>query len=525
MVKKCDQALSDHLSYLDKYKQCSERLATAQQTYEITRSNTSGTRQELSLHIETLQDLLNQQASMIVLVNNTVEAGERLYTSTGEEGREIIRHQLLELQQALETLYDGVTLSEREIQAKISKWSGFDECSEIFDTWLSNLESELKPQIELKSTLDEKRAQLQSYRTLFHDAQTHQQDLFDLRDKVDCLPDRPEKIEKILINLSKRHESVLKRASEFVERYVVCKKVYFSIYDHIILIFRYISRYEGIVSDHQQYSKAVLDAHEWLDATLNTVNMWGDTEVERVSLHTNLDRLQNLLQSLPEEEPRVRQIRSLGDKVIPGTLESGQVNIRSQMDSSQQEWEGLVSTVKSTIDCLRSKLQHWNEYETSKELCLAWIRDTDTKLHAVDLRSTLDEKKEQLEMLRSLQGEVRAKELEIDVVAERAHQLHKHSLRGSQVSEIGIKYQQISSKVKELNNRWQQYVTGHQEFNSQLNDISQWLDEIRNKLAYCSNFSGLSQKDLETKMETIQDLLLYKESGFAKVYFNLITYF
>jgi nesprin-1 len=49
---------------------------------------------------------------------------------------------------------------------------------------------------------------------------------------------------------------------------------------------------------------------------------------------------------LPEEEPRIHQIRSLGEKVIPGTVESGQVNIRAQIDSSQQEWEGLISAVK-----------------------------------------------------------------------------------------------------------------------------------------------------------------------------------
>lgn len=278
-------------------------------------------------------------------------------------------------------------------------------------------------------------------------------------------------------------------------------------------------RYEAIVSDHQQYSKAVLDTHEWLDATLNAVNLWGDAELERVSLHTNLDRLQNLLQSLPEDEPRVHQIRSLGEKVIPGTLESGQVNIRSQIDSSQQEWEGLVSAVKMTIDSLETKLQQWNEYETSKERCFAWIRDTDTKLHAVDLKSTLEEKKGQLEKLRNLQGEVRAKELEIDAVTERAHQLHKRSSRSSHISELGAKYQQISSKVKDLNNRWQQYVTSHQEFDNQLSECTRWLDDIRNKLAYCSDLSATSQKDLEKKMEIIQDLLLYKETGFAKVRF------
>ena len=50
-------------------------------------------------------------------------------------------------------------------------------------------------------------------------------------------------------------------------------------------------RYEAIVSDHQQYSKAVMDTQEWLDATHNTVLLWGDMDLERISLHTNLERL------------------------------------------------------------------------------------------------------------------------------------------------------------------------------------------------------------------------------------------
>ena len=261
-----------------------------------------------------------------------------------------------------------------------------------------------------------------------------------------------------------------------------------------------------------------MDTHEWLDATHNAVSIWGDAEIERVSLHTNLDRLRNLLQTLPEEEPRIRQIRNLGEKVIPGTLESGQVNIRSQIDSSQQEWESLVSAVKSTMEALESKLQQWNEFEASKERCLTWIRETDTKLHAVDLKSTLEEKKDQLEKLRVLQGEVRAKELEIDAVSERAQLLHKNlTSRTSHISELSVKYQQISCKVKELNNRWQQYVTSHQEFASKLSECSAWLEDIKNKLAYCSDLSTSTQKDLEKKLEMIQDMLLYKDDGFAKV--------
>ncbi|KZC10894.1 Nesprin-1 [Dufourea novaeangliae] len=494
LVKKCEQAVADHAAYLERYKQCSEWLANARTAYQSIKDDISGTRQELTSNVSTLKDLLSRQSSANLLINNTVEAGERLYPTTGMEGREIVRQQLLDLQQAFEELYDSIASTERELQSKISRWSGFDESNEAFERWLRTIETQLKPEIELKTTLDEKRAQLQIYRTFLHDVQSHQQDLLDLRDKADNLPDSTDKVHQTLRKLNERHAAVLKRAAAFVERY------------------------EGIVSDHQQYSKAVLDTHEWLDATHNAVILWGDTELERVSLHTNLDRLLNLLRNLPEDTPRVEQIASLGKKVIPGTLESGQINIRSQIDSSQQELQSLVTAVESTIESLENKLQQWNEFETSKERCLAWMRETDTKLHAVDLKATLQEKKDQLELLRTLQGQVRAKELEIDAVTEKAQQLHKNlTSRTTQMSELSIKYQQISNKVKDLNSRWHQYVTTHQEFDNQVADCTRWLDDIRKKLAYCSDLGASSQKDLENKMEIVQGLLLYKEDGFAKV--------
>ncbi|XP_008555407.1 muscle-specific protein 300 kDa isoform X6 [Microplitis demolitor] len=494
LVKKCEQATQDHAAYLERYKQCTDWLAASQAQYQASRDTSNATKQDLISNGDSLRELLSRITAGTLLVNNTVEAGERLYPTTGSEGREIIRQQLLDLQQALESLVDGVSSTERDIQVKISRWLGFDDCSGSFEKWLSQMEKRIKPELELKTTLDEKRIQLQIYRDSLHDIQSHQEDLLALRDKSDNLPDKTDKTDKIITDLTKRYSSILKRVQGFVEKY------------------------EAIVSDHQQYSKAVLETHEWLDATHNAVSLWGDTDLERVSLHTNIDRLKNLLHTLPEDQPRIQQIRVLGEKVIPGTLESGQVNIRSQIDSSQQEWEGLVSAIKSTIEVIENKLQQWHEFEALKEKCLDWIRDTDTKLHAVDLKSTLPEKKEQLEQLRVLQGEVRAKELEIDAVTERAQQLQKNmTSRTSNIPELGIKYQQISSKVKDLNNRWHQYVSNHQDFDNNLAACINWLEGIREKLAYSSDLSALSQKDLESKMETVQDLLLYKEDGFSKI--------
>lgn len=114
--------MSDHEAYLDKYRQCSEWLAAAQGRFESCRDGSSvGARQDLIQRSAGLKDLLAEQPSATSLLNNTVELGEKLYPSTAMEGREAVRQQLQELQQTLETLYDGVSSTERELRAKLSR--------------------------------------------------------------------------------------------------------------------------------------------------------------------------------------------------------------------------------------------------------------------------------------------------------------------------------------------------------------------------------------------------------------------
>lgn len=496
IVKKCEQATSDHQQYNDKYKQCANWIAAAQDKYnKCSDMSRIGSRQDVLDANKAIQELLSQHGNATLLLNNTVELGEKLYPSTALEGREAVRLQLQELTQTMEQMYDNINSTARLLQTKLSKWSGFEECAEKLEIWLSTIESQLLPDIQLKTTLDEKRGQLQAYRDILGDIQNHQTDIINLNDITENLPERNENIEQRLKTITEQYRKLQRRAQDFVEKY------------------------EKYVSHHQQYCKAVMDTQEFIEATNNTVDLWGDLELERVSLSTNLDRLKNLQQNLGEESSRIDQIRTLGEQVIPGTIESGQVNIQSQIDCSQQEWEGLLSLIQSTIESIENKLQQWDDYEKMKDECIAWIRDTDNKLHAIDLKATNQEKKDQLEALKSLQGEVRAKELEIDNVSEKAQQLYRGlaSARYSQVSDLMPKYQQVSHKVKELNSRWQQYVTSHQEFDNQISECTQWLDDIKEKLEYCSDLSATSQKDLEGKLATIQDLLLLKDEGFAKV--------
>ena len=93
--------------------------------------------------------------------------------------------------------------------------------------------------------------------------------------------------------------------------------------------------------------------------------------------------------------------------------------------------------------------------------------------------------------------------------------------RSSQTLELGPKYQQIMSRIKELSVKWQEYVNSHQEFHTRLEDCFNWLADVRSKLTYCSDLSASSQEDLDKKTATIHDLLMYKEEGFIKVEISL----
>ena len=125
---------------------------------------------------------------------------------------------------------------------------------------------------------------------MLQDIKSQKPVLDDLKEKSNYLPEKSDKIESFVKTAGSKHEEVMKKAMKCVEEY------------------------EGIVNDHYQYMKAVMETSEWLTATANTVELWGDNALDRLSLHANLERLKSLQISLPEEQPKVNNLRACGLK-------------------------------------------------------------------------------------------------------------------------------------------------------------------------------------------------------------------
>lgn len=88
-----------------------------------------------------------------------------------------------------------------------------EEARDALKKWLTDAEALLAGDMQLHTTLDEKRAQLQSYRAVILDAQQHTQQLAQLRERADFLRETGDSraIDQTLSVLSAQHASVLKR--------------------------------------------------------------------------------------------------------------------------------------------------------------------------------------------------------------------------------------------------------------------------------------------------------------------------
>lgn len=97
-------------------------------------------------------------------LSSAVEAGEKLYPNTAADGREEIRQELRALKLGWESLFDDLSSAQRKMEVALVQWTSFDDSYGQVEHWLRDMESHLEGQTPLRSTLEEKKSQLQSYK-------------------------------------------------------------------------------------------------------------------------------------------------------------------------------------------------------------------------------------------------------------------------------------------------------------------------------------------------------------------------
>ena len=103
---------------------------------------------------------------------------------------------------------------------------------------------------------------------------------------------------------------------------------------------------------------------------------------------------------MSEGEQKLNAVRNQGDKVIPQTATSGQASIRQELEALRQDWEGLGTQISDIEQNLVEAQQALVTYDGSCDSLGHWLRDTEAELKDQELKSSLEDKMNQMEHLK-----------------------------------------------------------------------------------------------------------------------------
>ena len=142
---------------------------------------------ELKKHREIVGDLslLQQRQKLIRDLGDTrtkenprfesvIDLGEKLYAHTSPDGRETIRQQLRNLRTLWDSFSDDLQTATQKFDQCLMQFAEFSLSQEQLTAWLRDVERAMHQHTELKSSLEEKRAQLQNHKIMHQEIMSHQ---------------------------------------------------------------------------------------------------------------------------------------------------------------------------------------------------------------------------------------------------------------------------------------------------------------------------------------------------------------
>lgn len=133
------------------------------------------------------QELISERDSGFAKLNQGIEAGEKLYQNTATDGREKVRQDLRQHKLAWESLADDLSSAQRKLEVALVQWTTFDDSYGQVEQWLRDAEVQLEGQTPLRSTLEEKKSQLQNFKVLHQDVLSYQRVIDSVDDKARTL--------------------------------------------------------------------------------------------------------------------------------------------------------------------------------------------------------------------------------------------------------------------------------------------------------------------------------------------------
>ena len=358
-----------------------------------------------------------------ILLNKAVETGEALFPGISPENREKIRAELRKLRDASESLIDKSNELHKRVEGFMMQRSSFEDSYGQVSKWVAEAEAKVGNKMELKSTLQEKKAAMHGYRSLAQDLNTYKNIIKQLQEKLGALSDADAttKFNNVLASYEKLSKTVDERIA-IAERHV---------------------------SDHESYIQALEKSRDWLSTlSAEAAIVTDETSLEKDGADAKLAIIENLLHHKEEGDQIIENCRAQLQTVLEQTNISGHPSLLKEFEDQKKAWEAFLARCVDAQTKLCQLCSRWTEFEEIVETLTSWIKQKESQVKDQSLRSTQEAKQSHLDKLKSIEEEILAKGEEFSKASEQSQSIEGESELSVKVSHLLTRYQALKNLTR-----------------------------------------------------------------------------
>ena len=107
-----------------------------------------------------------------------------------------------------------------------------------------------------------------------------------------------------------------------------------------------------------------------------------------------------MISTLPEGEAKISHVKTFAERTVPKTTTLGQTTIRQKVESLLVDWQNYQAKVTEGRHGLEEALHSWEDYDGMYEKLARWLKDMEGQTKEYELKSTLQDKKKQVDRLK-----------------------------------------------------------------------------------------------------------------------------
>lgn len=394
-----------------------------------------------------LQDRQNKIRAMAekrindsTMFETLIDRGEKLYTHTSPDGREIIRQQLRLLRTSWDNFTDDLNSSTQKLDQCLLQFGEFTAAQEQLTKWLKDVEKSMEIHTELKATLQEKRAQLQNHKLMHQEIISHNALVDSVCDKAQHLVDQTKdsSLNIYLQSIRQLFGNIVSKSQDLLENL------------------------EGCAQAHHDFNVDIANLKSWLNSEMEKLLESDDTTGEKSDINRKLNSLDLLKNNKVNGDKMLNELLEKYKIVKKSTSPKGVEILNKELDDLRTAYANHYNDINSTDDKLRTTLQQWKDFEKNLDDLTKWCRTTEAIFRDQQLQSTLAQKSKQLGVFKEQREIILQKQKLIDEFMDEASSLLNNSEADrlkTLISQLTNRYQLLQVLSKEVVNRWQTMVS------------------------------------------------------------------